>query len=60
MRKFTASLFLLFCITAVSAQEKIDMDMVNKIKAEGTTNSKVMDIAFHLPDLKHVKCYQSL
>ena len=27
------------------------MDMINKIKEEGTKNSKVMDIAFHLTDV---------
>jgi hypothetical protein len=28
-----------------------DADMINKIKKEGTENSKVMDIAFHLTDI---------
>ena len=27
------------------------MDVINKIKKEGTKNSKVMDIAFHLTDV---------
>jgi hypothetical protein len=31
------------------SQEKLDMDMITKIKKEGTDNSKVMDIAHHLP-----------
>jgi carboxypeptidase Q len=32
------------------AQEKIDMDMMSKIRTEGLSNSGVMDIAFHLTD----------
>lgn len=51
MRKFIASLSLLFTIFIVSAQEKIDLETINKIKEEGMTNSKVMDIAFHLTDV---------
>jgi carboxypeptidase Q len=50
MRKFITALFLFFSVLTVSAQEKLDMDMINKIKTEGTANSKVMDIAFHLTD----------
>lgn len=34
----------------LSAQEKLNMDVINKIKTEGTANSQVMDIAFHLTD----------
>jgi carboxypeptidase Q len=33
------------------AQEKLDMSAVEKIKKEGTDNSKVMDIAFQLTDV---------
>ncbi len=51
MRKLIASVLFLFVITGLSAQEKLDMDMVNKIKKEGLENSKVMDIAFHLTDV---------
>src|SRR5947207_6906272 len=51
MRKlFSLVFFILFVNLIVSAQEKIDMDMINKIKDEGTKNSKIMDIAFHLTD----------
>ena len=38
-------------ISGLHAQEKIDMDAINKIKKEGLDNSKVMDIAFHLTDV---------
>ncbi len=52
MRKLFFLLFFILSFTLIlSAQEKIDMDMINKIKEEGTKNSKVMDIAFHLADI---------
>ena len=51
MRKLNAFLFSLLFATIVSAQEKVDLDMIGKIKAEGTNNSKVMDIAFQLTDV---------
>lgn len=40
-----------FVITGLFAQEKVDMDAINKIKKEGLENSKVMDIAFRLTDV---------
>lgn len=50
MRK-SPVLFLLLLLTGfVSAQEKLDLNMINRIKEEGTRNSKVMDIAFYLTD----------
>ncbi len=51
MRKLFASLLFLFLAFILSAQEKLDMDAIGKIKEEGTKNSKVMDIAFHLTDV---------
>ncbi len=49
--KKTLSFLLLFAyVVLVSAQEKIDADMMQKIRKEGLENSKVMDIAFHLTD----------
>jgi len=48
MRKLS-SFLLLFCFFIVASGQ--DMDIVNKIKDEGTKNSKVMDIAFHLTDV---------
>jgi carboxypeptidase Q len=51
MRK-TVSLFLfIFLAATLFAQENVNLDVINKIKKEGTDNSKVMDIAFHLTDL---------
>jgi hypothetical protein len=50
MRK-TIVCFLFTCFALASfSQEKVDMDMMNKIKKEGLENSHVMDIAFHLTD----------
>ena len=49
MRKF----FIAFCFIPLTslAQENIDLDMIGKIKKEGSDNSHVMDIAFHLTDV---------
>src|SRR6185503_14012261 len=47
-------LFLLgfFFIQLINAQEeKVDMDMMNKIRKEGLENSKVMEIAMYLTDV---------
>lgn len=48
-------LFLLFLAGSVGvssyAQEKIDLEAVKKIRAEGLSNSKVMDHAFYLTDV---------
>jgi carboxypeptidase Q len=50
MRKLSVSLLFFCIVTFAVAQEKVDMDVINKIKTEEATNSKVMDIAFHLTD----------
>lgn len=51
MRKFIAiTLLATFTGLSASAQEKLNTDALNKIRTEGTRNSKVMDIAFHLTD----------
>jgi len=51
MRKLIYLLLSICFVLSVSAQEKLDMDMINKIREEGLKNSKVMDIAFHLTDV---------
>ncbi len=51
MRKFSFVILLALCIGTVSAQEKVDLEMVKKIRNEGLNNSKVMDIAFYLTDV---------
>ncbi len=51
MRKLAGLLFFLFITCSIFAQEKLNMEMINKIKEEGTKNSKVMDIAFKLTDV---------
>jgi carboxypeptidase Q len=43
--------FFLFLFIAAFAQEKLDMNMIGKIRKEGLENSHVMDIAFHLTDV---------
>ena len=50
MRKLFFTLLSFMILVVVSAQEKLDMDMISKIRKEGTDNSKVMDIAHHLTD----------
>ena len=50
MRKLNVLLLFLFVSASLFAQEKLNMEMISKIKEEGTKNSKVMDIAFHLTD----------
>src|SRR5215468_3677579 len=52
-RRFTAISLLAFCTIAVSyapAQEKVDYDMINRIRYEGFHNSKIMEIASGLMD----------
>jgi carboxypeptidase Q len=50
MRKLFFTFSALIFVFIVSAQEKLDMDMLNKIRKEGLENSHVMEIAFHLTD----------
>ncbi|MFI5129253.1 MAG: M20/M25/M40 family metallo-hydrolase [Chitinophagales bacterium] len=51
MRKTIASLLFILLAAAISAQENVNLDMIGKIKKEGTDNSKVMEIAFYLTDV---------
>jgi hypothetical protein len=51
MRKIIIALPMLCMAIIVTAQDKPDPNIINKIKEEGTTRSKVMDIAFHLTDV---------
>jgi carboxypeptidase Q len=51
MRKLTGLLLFLFITCSLFAQEKLNMEIINKIKEEGIKNSKVMDIAFQLTDV---------
>ena len=50
MRKFGIYFFFLFSAVDLFAQEKLDLEAINRIKHEGLKNSKVMDIAFQLTD----------
>ena len=53
MRKsFLFILSFVFTLQLINAQEeKLDMDMINKIRKEGLENSKVMEIAMYLTDV---------
>jgi len=51
MRKTGIYFFFLFNASSLFAQEKLDLETINRIKDEGLKNSKVMDIAFHLTDV---------
>lgn len=51
MKKLITVLLLLIFIGSGFAQEKVDVEMVNKIRKEGLENSKIMDIAFWLTDV---------
>lgn len=53
MRKtvYILSVFLFATFTLTAQEEKLDMDMVSKIRKEGLENSKVMEIAMHLTDI---------
>jgi len=52
MRKFWCCLLLTCIATSVlaTAQEKVDLEMVNRIRYEGFRNSKIMEIASGLMD----------
>jgi carboxypeptidase Q len=51
MRKIAVAVSILFCVATLSAQEKVNLEVINKIREEGTQRSNVMDIAFHLTDV---------
>jgi carboxypeptidase Q len=50
MRKLTISIILLLTMGVTFAQEKIDYEVISKIKEEGLKNSKMEEIAFYLTD----------
>src|SRR6218665_1604513 len=51
MRKFVSVfLFAVAAHGAMAQTEKVDLEVVKKIRQEGLQNSKVMDIAFYLTD----------
>lgn len=51
MRKLLLSASLLLSLTGFAQEEKVDQEIINKIIKEGTANSQVMNIAFHLTDV---------
>ena len=57
MRKsFLIILSFVLSLQLINAQdEKVDMDMMTKIRKEGLDNSKVMEIAMYLTDVSGPK-----
>ncbi|MCX6638059.1 MAG: peptidase M28, partial [Acidobacteria bacterium] len=52
LRVFFVFLFVwLLAAASASAQEKVDLNSINRIKAEAFENSKVMDHLFYLTDV---------
>jgi len=51
MRRFTKAFLACLLITGLAYSQEVDLTSVYKIKEEGLTNSKVMDIAHHLTDV---------
>jgi carboxypeptidase Q len=51
MKKLFFSFFFSALCISLMSQEPLDNDMVQKIRAEGLNNSKVMDIAFYLTEV---------
>ena len=45
------TVFLFTCTILIAQEEKLDMDMVSKIRKEGLENSKVMETAMYLTDI---------
>ncbi len=45
------SIFLFASFVMIAQEEKLDMEMVSKIRKEGLENSKVMEIAMYLTDI---------
>ena len=45
------SIFLFTAATIIAQEEKLDMDMVSKIRKEGLENSKVMETVMYLTDI---------
>jgi len=49
--RYTLILALASPFVLMAQEEKVDLNMVQKIRKEGLENSKVMDIAFNLTDM---------
>ncbi|MCU0325466.1 MAG: peptidase M28, partial [Spirosomaceae bacterium] len=51
MKKLLPVILLgVFSSGVIAQEEKVDLEMTQKIRQEGLKNSKVMDIAFNLTD----------
>jgi carboxypeptidase Q len=51
MKKLTLTTLTLGFVLSAFSQEKVNMDIVQRIRKEGLENSKVMDIAFQITDV---------
>jgi hypothetical protein len=51
VRAFILALLLVFIALEMGAQEKLDLQMVDRIRAEGLQNSKIVDLLIYLCDV---------
>ena len=51
MKIYSAFILMMISSITINAQEKVDLNMMAKIREEGLVKSQVMDIALHLTDL---------
>jgi len=51
MKIYSAFILMMVFSITINAQEKVDLNMMAKIREEGLVKSQVMDIALHLTDL---------
>jgi len=51
MKKYLSLFISATFILCAAGQDKVDMEVMNRIREEGTKNSRVMDIAFQLTDV---------
>jgi len=58
--RYTLILALASPFVLMAQEEKVDLNMVQKIRKEGLENSKVMDIAFNLTDMSGNRLTNSL
>jgi len=50
-RSFAVTMLMLFIVVQIGAQEKIDLQMVQRLRKEGLENSKVMEYLSYLSDV---------
>jgi len=50
MKKLNILICILLMVGSVLGQEKLDYDVINRIKNEGLSNSQIEEITFYLTD----------